>query len=486
MRMVGTAGQRLLRVELAVRGAQPALGHALHRLSALAHLFDILAIGTDVSDGGVDVHVFRGAGHPQVQHQRPGDFHVLGHRRRLERNARSTRHRTIVAGTRRVVDRLRYSRRHGGQRALGLAAALRWRILLDVQVELRPLRARDRPFVLVAERIRLRAAAGADLELDRRLVHHAGVDALEPVVEPAQLVDAGLERMERMEVAAGMDAQLLVLRGGQHVGLGVAAQVHREAAPVADAVHRHLDLVPLRALLPPLVGVEVLAHVLPQDVVVERIRVVAARAPEQVVCRGAVGPLRDEAHREDAAVVSLVAVLVRPALPGHDGLERRRLQVGEPVLERRMVRDAERAHVAVAPRLPGDPLDAVVGVEPFLVRAGVRPAGRLAGAAGVDAQQRIAARAPPQRVGSLPVHVRVAFLLAVVRRDPDLVLLVRPEVHDHRETLVATVGPEHVGEDQRAVAHRNLHVFLDDHRVVAGLRHLLLLCHLLSPSIGPA
>ena len=129
----------------------------------------------------------------------------------------------------------------------------------------------------------LRAAAGADLELHRRLVHDPGVDAFQPVIEPAQLVDAPFLRVERMEVRAGVDAQLLVLRRGVHVALGVAAQMHREAAPVADAVERHVDLVPARAVHAPVLGVEVVAHHVPQHVVVERVGVVAARAAEQVV-----------------------------------------------------------------------------------------------------------------------------------------------------------------------------------------------------------
>src|SRR5436190_10910864 len=82
----------------------------------------------------------------------------------------------------------------------------------EVQVQPGPFRARERPLVLVAEMIL--AVAGADRELDRRLLHHAGVDVLEPVVEEAQLVAPAVLAVERMEVRAAMDAQLLLLRGG--------------------------------------------------------------------------------------------------------------------------------------------------------------------------------------------------------------------------------------------------------------------------------
>ena len=37
-----------------------------------------------------DVHVLRRARHPEVEHERPGDFGVLRHRRGLERHAGAT------------------------------------------------------------------------------------------------------------------------------------------------------------------------------------------------------------------------------------------------------------------------------------------------------------------------------------------------------------------------------------------------------------
>src|SRR3954447_9580681 len=106
-----------------------------------------------------------------------------------------------------------------------------------------PLRARDRPLVLVAEMVL--AMAGADGELDRWLLHHAIVDVLEPVVEEAELVAPSVLAVEWMVVRAAMDAQLLVLRCGAHIALGRPAQVQPHAGPVADRPHRQIDLVPL-------------------------------------------------------------------------------------------------------------------------------------------------------------------------------------------------------------------------------------------------
>ncbi len=85
------------------------------------------------------------------------------------------------------------------------------------------MRARDRPFVLEAPLDLV--AALADRELDRRLVHHTVVDALEPVIEKAQLILPAFLGVERMHMGAGLHAQLLVPGGGAHEGFGIAAQV---------------------------------------------------------------------------------------------------------------------------------------------------------------------------------------------------------------------------------------------------------------------
>src|SRR5947209_20571115 len=90
----------------------------------------------------------------------------------------------------------------------------------QVEVELGPLRARDRPLALVAEMIC--AVTGADGELHRRLLHHVIVDVLEPVIEEAQLVASAVVAVERMVMRAAMDAQLLMFGGGAHVAFGRA------------------------------------------------------------------------------------------------------------------------------------------------------------------------------------------------------------------------------------------------------------------------
>ena len=393
--MVRTVRQRLPRVELAVRCAQPAFGHARHRFAALADFAHVLAVGADVANRREYVHVFGRARDPQVEHERSGHFGIRGHGRRLERYARARIvHRPVVAGAGGIGGFGGDLRRRRHEFPLAVAGLVR-RFAIDLKIQLRPLRARERPLVLETVRVGLSAAARPNLDLNRRLAHDAGVDAFQPVIEPAQLVDARFFRMERMKMRAAVYAQLLVRGCRAHVALGVASQVHGETAPVADAVHRHRDPVPVRADRAPIAGIEIVAHVIPQKIVVERIGIDAARPAEQVMRRLVVVPGGDETHRENAAVISLVAVLIRASFPRHDRFQRGRIEPGNFPLERRVIRNAECADAARAPRLARDPLDAVVGVERFLVRAGLRLARRLAGTPRVDTQQRIATRAPP-------------------------------------------------------------------------------------------
>src|SRR5262249_61283122 len=85
--MVRAVRQRLLRIELAVRRAQPALGHALQRLALLTDLEHVFSAGGDVADRGEDIHVLPRARHPEVEHDGPGDLGVVGQPRRRGRGA---------------------------------------------------------------------------------------------------------------------------------------------------------------------------------------------------------------------------------------------------------------------------------------------------------------------------------------------------------------------------------------------------------------
>src|SRR2546427_11321863 len=63
MRVVRSVGHAQRRVELAVRGAQPALGYR-DGLALLAELENIFAVRSDVAYRRENIHVFGGAGDP--------------------------------------------------------------------------------------------------------------------------------------------------------------------------------------------------------------------------------------------------------------------------------------------------------------------------------------------------------------------------------------------------------------------------------------
>ena len=171
-----------------------------------------------------------------------------------------------------------------------------------------------------------------------RLGHDAGVDALQPVVEPAghllQEADGGLGRPRlRPGVRPRADQAL--------AGAGQAFQQSRDrvgvaVGPAADRVHRGLDVgvvLAHRALLP--VGV---AALMAQPVVDERRRFAHPLEPHLAPAVtddlgiGRPGVPREHRRRPlqhvraDAAavVVDVVGVAVVGRAQGHDGLQRRR------------------------------------------------------------------------------------------------------------------------------------------------------------------
>src|SRR5947207_11111281 len=103
----------------------------------------------------------------------------------------------VGGAARGIFPRARDRRLCRRERAAG-AAAFRALRPGEIEIKFAPLRAREYPFVLVTEMIG--AAASADRELDRRLLHHALVDAPEPVMEEPLLIVAAVVAAERMAV----------------------------------------------------------------------------------------------------------------------------------------------------------------------------------------------------------------------------------------------------------------------------------------------
>src|SRR5258705_1916681 len=116
--------QRAFGIELAVRRAQPAFGHACDWVAALTDFADVFAVRSDVANSGEDVHVLARARDPQVKHERPRYLHILRHRRGFERYAAARGLRLAAAGGGRQF--ARGWRGRGSGRALSRRVGARW------------------------------------------------------------------------------------------------------------------------------------------------------------------------------------------------------------------------------------------------------------------------------------------------------------------------------------------------------------------------
>ena len=299
----------------------------------------------------------------------------------------------------------------------------------------------------------------ADRQLHRRLVHDAVVDALEPVIEEAQLIAAPLVGIERVYVRAGVNAKLLVRGCRTHESFGVAAQMQAHARPVADAEHRHGDLVPLRLRAAERAAVETVAEPEMQRIGLPGVRVMPRRPTHHVMHQVRDVPVGHE-QAEQAAVEQRVAVEIGETLPRDDRLQRRRLLIGRKPLVDGEVGDAGESDLARAPGLRRRPFDRVVEINRLRERPWLALPGRFAAAAAVDPHRGVALRHPPFRIDGLPVHQRVRLFLQAVRRNPQLVLLVRTQVQDGGKPA-GIVRPEDVGFQPGAVAHRHVDILLD-------------------------
>ena len=112
-----------------------------------------------------------------------------------------------------------------------------------VEIELGPLGARNRPFILGALDERL--AWMAHLQQHARLLAPAGVLALQEIVEELALQLAAVVGVEMRPVLDAVRLEPFVLRGGARKALEIAARVQALSAPVRRREQRRGDLVPL-------------------------------------------------------------------------------------------------------------------------------------------------------------------------------------------------------------------------------------------------
>ena len=281
------------------------------------------------------------------------------------------------------------------------------------QIELGPFGLGQRPVAGLAPLV-----LAHDPELHRRLAHHAGVDALEPVVVPFE--DFVVERVERA---------LEMRRTGEHELLGrddigeialrtVEVGLVRVAVPAGAGIDRHLDLgeIGLAALdhLFLVVGIdqqiEIGRHVLAflrQQIEHVRIHAVVGighrLAPVGLPGLGQLpgrplvlmdgGEMADQiAEQVQHAARIFLAEAAQHAIgtarvEREDCLEMRGLLLSDVKLLGAEAGNADHADIAVAPGLGGDPFDQVVAV-PFARAA----AFRLADAARRADHMHVAAR----------------------------------------------------------------------------------------------
>src|SRR3954462_3335993 len=423
--------QALRPVDLAVRGAQPALSD--RRLGIERSLEQqLLPGGLEDAQDDEEIGVAGRRRSKQLEHGWAGNLHFLLDEHGEGEPVALRRRERIVA------ERLRRSRRLARQ-----ARAVR------VEIKARPLRAGERPFVLVAQDELLPRVA--HLELHARLPVPAVALPLQEIAEEALLQFDAVVRIERRPVRPAVDFQPLVVGGGAHETFEVAARVQALAAPIGGREERYLHLREIGGALDvvvvdPLAREERLPHapaVSRQLFLAQRlgpanqlagVRVLLATLADAVLhgLHLHVLPVLAEAA-DDAAVPRAFAIRVVPALPDADRREVRRLHGGRTPLVARVIRDAVHADLAAAPGLRGGPFDAFVDVARLAGVVVAEKAGRAAGAARVDADADVALWHPLLGIDHFPV------LVAVGRAAHGVEVLAR---HDLPGALVALLERE--------------------------------------------
>ena len=216
-------GLALLRIELAVRGAQPAEADR-HARIVRADEGHLLAVRIEHAQHQEQVGVGGVRRDEQLGRDRAGDLHVLGHRLGRERDAFARR----GIGQRRCVL---------GRRGVELP--------IRVQIKLGPLRARQRPFVLGAGDELSRRDGGSCSSTFGRFSQPLSMPFQETVEElPLQVL--AVLRIEQREVRVAVHLQPFLLRARAQEALEIAARMQAHAAPVGGREQRRLDVLELR------------------------------------------------------------------------------------------------------------------------------------------------------------------------------------------------------------------------------------------------
>src|ERR1039457_3259634 len=164
-------------------------------------------------------------------------------------------------------------------------------------------------------------------------------------------------------------------------------------------------------------------------------------------------------------------VHVAQAFPGIDGSEVRRLRRRDEPLNDRQVGHTGQPDLAIAPLLRARPFDQIMAVSAFLVPPIRSVSFRLPGAPWIHIDDRVAARHPIKRIGSLEVSVfriPLAFDAAFLEEIPVLegpVFAVGAPGDECRNFFIP-FGTRHVDIYFDAAAHRHGDIALDDHAML--------------------
>ncbi len=124
-----------------------------------------------------------------------------------------------------------------------------------------------------------------------------------------------------------------------------------------------------------------------------------------------VAPVGDEAVRQDAAVITAVAIIIGASERSEDRLQRFRSKRGNSFCQPGKIRDPEHSDDAVAPRLSGQPVDQVADIARLHRAHELIESFRAAAAAHVENRVHIPAPGVESRIA--------AFHIAAHRREAD-------------------------------------------------------------------
>ena len=333
--------------------------------------------------------------------------------------------------------------------------------------------------------------------MHRRLVHDAVLDALQPVIEPAQgfvvVLVAGPVEIDRRPDREALRAFPLF------IGAHVSGQVQAEHAPVGAQIRRHLaaGLEIHRAFLPVFVAQRIEQDVHPhgsaagvriaqrvhQQRIGDGLGVAQGRLDRRIVFfvapflakrvfdvekrRLAARPVLHEVRGQDAAAVEDVAIAVGKSVRRKNGALVRGLESRDALGDHGKIGDAVHAHLAAGPRTRGQPFNGFVQIPDGLgigFKVAKLSAGPPCAADGGDhhdiaaphVEIEIARFDPAAGVGKPIRHHGHALYF----------LRIRTGREEHRE-LSLGVGPVDVGLHGDAVADRDFDVAFDGDAILA-------------------